>query len=91
MQTMKEPLYGLKEIRQHRGLSLRALSRLSGLNPSTLLYLEEGGHVPRPQTLRAVADALKVSVEELLGDPPELHNPLVMHAPFTARYGRGDR
>lgn len=91
MKITKAPFVGLRNLRKERQLSLRALSRLSGVNPSTILYLEEGGHVPRPQTLWAVAGALNVSIEELSGDPPEHRSPLVMHSPFTARYGRGDR
>ncbi len=91
MQITKEPLVGLKNLRKTRGLSLRALSRLADVNPSTLLYLEEGGHKPKQGTLEKVAKALSVDVEDLSGDPPEHRNLLMMHAPFTAREGRDDR
>ena len=53
-------------IREHRtalGLSTRALAARCGVDMATIVRLEQGAFVePRPDTLRAVAEALGVGV-----------------------------
>jgi transcriptional regulator with XRE-family HTH domain len=52
----------LREIRNNRGLSIRALAEESGLNVNTLSMIENGKTSPSVSTLQQVAAALKVSI-----------------------------
>jgi transcriptional regulator with XRE-family HTH domain len=58
----------LRRIREERGLSQRALADRAGVVKSTIYEAEAGRHIPRIQTLEKLADALGVSIVELL--PP---------------------
>lgn len=51
----------IKARRQARNLTLRGLARRSGADVATLVRLEQGTLVPRAETLRSIAAALKVS------------------------------
>ena len=53
----------LTERRQKRGLSLRELSRETGLSDVGIAYIEKGQKIPRANTLCKLADALKCRVE----------------------------
>jgi transcriptional regulator with XRE-family HTH domain len=55
----------LKELREGRDMSLRALSRKSGLALSHLQYLERDAKSPGDETLKRLAKALRVPVDEL--------------------------
>lgn len=57
----------LKQIRNSRGLSLRALSELSGVPQRTIEDLERRGD-GRASTLIKLADALGVTLDELCRD-----------------------
>lgn len=55
----------LRSLREERDMSLRALSRESGLALSHLQYLEGDAKVPGDQTLQRLAKALRVPVAKL--------------------------
>lgn len=58
----------LAEWRGKRGLSQRALAKLSKVSFVTIARLETGKYDPRLSSLRLLAKALKVKVSELLDD-----------------------
>ncbi|MEO8425138.1 MAG: XRE family transcriptional regulator, partial [Actinomycetota bacterium] len=58
----------VRRVRATRGLSLRALSDRTGLSPSLLSQVERGLSDPSLSSLRRVAQALNVSVADLLGE-----------------------
>lgn len=62
------PMLQLRQIREGKGVSLRALARLSGVGLATLSRLEAGQFDPRLNTLRKLASALGVTVTELIGE-----------------------
>lgn len=51
--------------RIERGLSLRDLSLMSGIDSGTINRLENGLSKPRAKTVKALCDALGVSTSEL--------------------------
>jgi len=61
-QTPAEKLVGrkLRDLRNNKGLSLRALAELSGLNVNTLSLVENGKSSPSVGTLQQLAQALNV-------------------------------
>ena len=60
----------LRRIRQERGLSLRELGVEAGVHAVSLVRLEAGKFDPRLSTLRKLAQALDVSVCDLIDDQP---------------------
>jgi transcriptional regulator with XRE-family HTH domain len=58
----------LRVIREGKGVSLRALNKVSGVAVATLARIEAGGYDPRLSTLRRLAKALRVTVAELIGE-----------------------
>jgi transcriptional regulator with XRE-family HTH domain len=62
---------GLKKTRLDRGYSQRALAERSGVSPATIYELENGRRRANPSTLRKLADALDVSVGDLLHEEKE--------------------
>ncbi len=60
------PLPSLREIRRSRGLSQRDLARLAGVSAGTVYRLENQLRGAYPVTMRKLASALGVSVEELV-------------------------
>jgi transcriptional regulator with XRE-family HTH domain len=62
----------LKELRKKRALSLTDLSQLSKVSRVTINLIENGKQNAQPRTIRALARALKVDVEELTSDQPRL-------------------
>ena len=56
----------LKVWREHRALSQSALSRASGVNRVQIADIEAGRAAGSARTLRALADALRVTVDDLL-------------------------
>jgi transcriptional regulator with XRE-family HTH domain len=59
----------LRRLREKAGLSVRELARQIGESHTNVSYWERSGQLPRSNTLIAIAKALGVSVEELLGEP----------------------
>lgn len=60
----------LRDIREAKGVSLRALKQLSGVAVATLARIEAGNYDPRLSTLQRLAKALHVTVGELIGERP---------------------
>jgi hypothetical protein len=56
----------LKAWRKYRGRSLADLAAATGTHPSTLSSIETGTRQGRPALWRALADALQVSVDDIL-------------------------
>jgi XRE family transcriptional regulator, fatty acid utilization regulator len=56
----------LRWIRQRRGLSMRELGKKAAVNPVTIGKLEKGRRPAQLETVRKLAGALEVEVEELL-------------------------
>lgn len=59
----------LKALREAAGLSQRQLARQIGQDQSNIRYWEQSGNFPRSDVLIPMAQALGVTVEELLGQP----------------------
>jgi transcriptional regulator with XRE-family HTH domain len=55
----------LKRLREKRALSLTDLERISGVNRVTINRIENGKQKAMPRTIRKLAEALHVKVEEL--------------------------
>ena len=55
----------LKKLREQRVLSLTDLAQKSGVNRITIHRIENGKQKAMPRTLRKLAEALQVGVEEL--------------------------
>ncbi len=60
----------LRQIREGKGVSLRALKKRSGVAVSSLARYEAGQGDPQLTTLRKIAQALDVTVAELIGEKP---------------------
>lgn len=54
----------LRRLRERRALSLTDLARISGVNRITIHRIETGKQKPMPKTIRKLAEALKVEIEE---------------------------
>ena len=54
-----------KRLREQQSLSLTDLAQKSGVNRITIHRIENGKQKPMPRTIRKLAEALQVSVEEL--------------------------
>jgi|SRR5215203_4331272 len=81
-------MHGLEKHRKNRGLSQRALAKKSKVSPATIYELENGRRPdPRPSTLRKVADALGVEVQDLL-EPSDAKEVGESMGAFTAVYER---
>lgn len=59
----------LRRMREAAGLSVRELARQIGESHTNVSYWERSGQLPRSDKLTAIAKALGVTVEELLGEP----------------------
>jgi transcriptional regulator with XRE-family HTH domain len=58
----------LKRLRERRALSLSDLAQLTGLSRVTINRIENGKQKPLPRTIRKLAKALNVEVEELTSE-----------------------
>jgi transcriptional regulator with XRE-family HTH domain len=58
----------LKRLRMEKGLSQVKLAARADIDPSTVNQIERGVREPSPATLRKLAEALDVSIAELLED-----------------------
>ena len=62
----------LKQLRKAAGLTQQALAVKAGLSMASIIHMEAGRtDDPRASTLKALAGALGVTVDELLSDEPE--------------------
>src|SRR5260370_17295708 len=57
----------VQSYREARGYTLSELARLSGVSRSYLYQVESGESSPTEEKLKALADALEVSIGDLLG------------------------
>ena len=67
--SSKESLFPerLRNIRESKGLNQAELAKKAGLQPSAVSHFEKGRRSPSFDNLRALADALGVSTDHLLG------------------------
>ena len=65
-----EPLPHLRAWREHQSFGQREIAGLAGLNQATLYHLEVLGRPAQPRTVRALAKALGISVQQLRQAPP---------------------
>jgi transcriptional regulator with XRE-family HTH domain len=56
---------GLREIREGKVLTQRELAATSGVSPTTIINIEAGRIRPHPGTLRKLAKALEMPVQDL--------------------------
>jgi transcriptional regulator with XRE-family HTH domain len=59
----------LAELRERRALTLRELSDMSGVAADTINQIELGHRKARPSTLRKLARALEIGVQEFYAEP----------------------
>jgi XRE family transcriptional regulator, regulator of sulfur utilization len=62
------PMLRLRQIRERKEVSLRALAKLAGVGVATLARMEAGKWDPRLSTLKKLARTLDVTVAELIGE-----------------------
>jgi transcriptional regulator with XRE-family HTH domain/quercetin dioxygenase-like cupin family protein len=61
----------LRQARVERGMSVRGLARAIDVSPSLISQIETGKSSTSVSTLYAITTALKVSIEDVFGDPSE--------------------
>lgn len=61
----------LKEWREYRGLTVEALAEKARVSPALISLIENRKSAGSPDTLEKLADALRISVGELLDIKPE--------------------
>ena len=68
MSKQEQPLAkNLKELREKKGLSQDRLAKLADVANNTIIKIEQGENInPTLDTLKKIAKALSVSIEELL-------------------------
>jgi len=66
----------IKKLRQQQALSLSDLARMTKLSRVTINRIENGKQKPMPKTIRRLAKALGVSVQELTSEEAESHQGL---------------
>lgn len=70
----------LRRVRHERGVTLAALAEATGVSKSTLSRLESGARRPSLELLLPIAQAHRLSLDELVG-APEVGDPRVRLAP----------
>jgi transcriptional regulator with XRE-family HTH domain len=63
----------IKKLRQQQALSLSDLAKLTKLSRVTINRIENGKQKPMPRTIRRLAKALRVSVQELTSEEAKSH------------------
>ncbi len=85
----------LRQIRQERGMSMRALSRASGLSTNALSMIERGRTSPSVSTLYKISDALGVPITAFFRQEPPRHDVVFckagarMRVPFPRGFWEG--
>ncbi|MEU0134042.1 XRE family transcriptional regulator [Streptomyces sp. NPDC006296] len=72
----------LRRLRKDRGVTLAALSEVTGISVSTLSRLESGGRRPSLELLLPIARAHEVPLDDLVGAPP-VSDPRVKAKPIV--------
>ena len=75
----------LRELREARGISMRALATKSGLSANALSMIERGKTSPSVSTLYKLADALGVSITSFFGVQNEKHQIVFMRSDERTR------
>ncbi|MGA2505202.1 MAG: XRE family transcriptional regulator [Anaerolineales bacterium] len=75
----------LQRLRGERGLSMRALAKISGLSANALSMIERGRTSPSVSTLYKLAEALNVPVTAFFGAPEEREQVIHLRANERAR------
>jgi len=57
----------IKDNRKDRGLSQQALAKIIGVTHAAISYWENGVNIPNVLDIWKVADALNMSIDELIG------------------------
>ncbi|HAF97092.1 helix-turn-helix domain-containing protein [Paenibacillus sp. FSL K6-1566] len=74
----------LKQIREDKGLSINQLAQAADISGSQISRIENGLRgIPKPQTLRKIADALEIPYEELMSKAGYLDSELSLHEDLT--------
>jgi transcriptional regulator with XRE-family HTH domain len=81
----------LRELREARNISMRALATKSGLSANALSMIERGKASPSVSTLYKLADALGVSITSFFGTDTQRRNVVFLKADERTRisFGRG--
>ena len=66
----------IKELRKERALTQRELGELSGMSGQMIRNYESGYRTPKIENLQKIADALSVSIEDLMGKIPSVSVPM---------------
>jgi transcriptional regulator with XRE-family HTH domain len=66
----------LRALREGAGLSVRELARQLGIHHTNIVYWEKTGRVAKVELLPQLAEALGVTVEEVLGHPKPKRSPV---------------
>ena len=64
----------IKKLREQRALSLSDVAQITGLSRVTINRIEYGKQRPMPRTIRKLANALGVTVEELTSEQASFIN-----------------
>ena len=75
----------LRQLRAGRGISIRALAKLSSLSANALSMIERGKTSPSVSTLYKLADALEVPVTAFFGVPEEKQQIIYQRAADRSR------
>src|SRR5690349_25177185 len=83
----------LRELREARNISMRALATRSGLSANALSMIERGKASPSVSTLYRLAEALGISITSFLGSALQRRNVVCLKGDERARisFGRGVR
>ena len=73
--------FHLRDLRQERGLSLRALAELSGLSANAISLIERGATSPSVSTLQRLATALGVHISYFFTEPMEEETKVLLTRP----------
>ena len=57
----------IKDLRKKMGLTQKALAKKSGVHENTIARLEQGRHTISTPTVKSLAKALSVDVNQILG------------------------
>lgn len=72
----------LKRLREDRSLTQAQLAEMSGLSVTAVAHFETGRRWPKPESIKAIADAFRVKQEDLFKSPSQLaiENPSPLEA-----------
>ncbi|MBY0160980.1 helix-turn-helix transcriptional regulator [Paenibacillus lautus] len=82
-----ERIFGsyLKEMRENKGWSINQLAQAADISGSQISRIENGLRgIPKPQTLRKMAEALEVPYEELMNKAGYLQQDVAKHEEIPA-------